>query len=321
MSLLPSQILPPNEPIGTVDEAGQVIPSFNFYLLLYNLWLNTLGNGTGLPADALIDLASADSDAIDSDAIALRRPLSSADTVAQVALLTADSPLIPPTDPVTAQVALLTADLMPTQSVDAGASPVFLAVKLGSTLRATPVAGYLESDGNLFYLTDASLTRASIQRTMFTQIASVTVANTVTETTLIGAGVGSVTLPANYGLAGKALLLEGFGYHSATGNPTIRIRIYKGATLLLDTTAVTSGNSTNNLIQIRAHITWRSTTSLFAQGFYQESGGGSNNFEMVNTAATTVNTTSEALNMTLTWGTANAGNTVTLTNLSIRECN
>lgn len=301
MSLLPEQIIPPNEPIGTVTPTGQVLASTNFYLLLYNIWLNTLGNGSGIPADALQDLASADADAVDADAIALRRPLSSAD--------------------ISAQIALLTADTAPTQNVDANASPSFLAVKLGSLLRATPVAGFLECDGSLFYLTDASLCRASIERTLFTQTASVTVGNTVTETTLIGAGVGSVTLPANYGAAGKTLLIEGFGYHSAGGNPTIRIRIYKGATLLLDTTAVTSGNNTNNLIQIRASVTWRSTTSVFAQGFYQESGGGSNNFEMVNTAATTVGTASEALNITVTWGTAAAGNTLTLTNLSVRECN
>jgi len=40
------------------------------------LWLNTLG--TGIPADQLIALESADVDAIDADAIALRRPLDNA---------------------------------------------------------------------------------------------------------------------------------------------------------------------------------------------------------------------------------------------------
>lgn len=196
----------------------------------------------------------------------------------------------------------------------------------GATVN-TPVAGALTlfpgNDGN-WYLKrpDGTVLALSIQQAvLFTQTASVTVANTLTETTLVGAGEGSMTLPANYGASGRTIILEGWGYYSATGGPTIRIRIYKGTTLLLDTTAVTSGSSTNALIQIRAVITWRSTTSVFCQGFYEESGGGSNNFEMVTTAATTVSAGAEALNVTATWGTASASDTITLTNLTVRGFN
>lgn len=321
MSLLPGQILPPSVPFGRVNDRGELIIEKNWWLLLYNLCNNALGQSGGLPASALQELAAADSDAADADAIALRAQIAA---LAQ-ALPTEGDPVPNLSDVrnalLLAQLALNAVEQVVNQSVDSNSSPKFLAVQVGSTLKTTPVAGFLESDGDLFYLTDAALFRATIERTLFTQTASVTVANTVTETTLIGTGKGSVTLPANYGQIGKTLLLEGFGYHSAGGNPTIRIRIYKGTTLLLDTTAVTSGNNTNNLVQFRAQITWRSTTSVFAQGFYQESGGGSNNFEMVTTAATTVATTSEALNITATWGTAAAGNTITLTNLTVRECN
>lgn len=195
----------------------------------------------------------------------------------------------------------------------------------GSTV-ATPAAGSLAlfpgTDGN-WYLKrpDGTVLALSVQQAvLFTQTASVAVANTLTETTLIGVGKGSVTLPANYGAAGRTLIVEGWGYHSATGSPTIQIRIYKGSTLLLDTTAVTSGTSTNALIQIRAVITWRSPTSVFCQGFYEESGG-SNNFQMVTTAPTTVAAGAEALNVTATWGTASASDTITLTNLTVRGFN
>ena len=78
MSVLPQQILPPGTPIGRVNPDGTVTIDHNWWLLLYNLWLNTLGTGAGIPADALIDLLSADIDAIDSDAIALRSPLANA---------------------------------------------------------------------------------------------------------------------------------------------------------------------------------------------------------------------------------------------------
>jgi hypothetical protein len=75
MSLLPGRILPQTEPLGTVNEDGTVIIEKNWWLLLYNLALQTLGTGAGIPADQLIDLESADLDAIDADAIALRAPL------------------------------------------------------------------------------------------------------------------------------------------------------------------------------------------------------------------------------------------------------
>lgn len=80
MSLLPGRILPQSEPIGRVNPDGTVTADTNWWLLWYNLCLQVLGAGTttGLPADALQDLASADTDAGDSDAIALRRPLDNA---------------------------------------------------------------------------------------------------------------------------------------------------------------------------------------------------------------------------------------------------
>lgn len=321
MSLLPGQIIPATAPLGRVTPNGDVIIDKNWWLLLFNIVQNSLPTAGASTDTAATLLSSTDADITDVDATSLRSPLAN---LAQ--LIPTEGDPVPSISDVRnalllAYSAVTAIEQTVNQSVDTNSSPRFLAVQIGSTLRTTPVPGFLESDGALAYFTDSDGLRASIQRTIFVQTASVTVANTVTETTLIGTGAGTVTLPANYGQSGRSLLIEGFGYHSAGGNPTIQIRIYKGTTVLLDTTAVTSGNSTNNLIQIRGHITWRSTTSIFAQGFYQESGGGSNNFEMVTTAATTVSTTSEALNITLQWGTAAVGNTVTLTNLTIRECN
>lgn len=320
MSLLPGQILPPSVPFGRVNERGELIIEKNWWLLLYNLCAQALPAQGGLPAAALQELAGTDADIADIGAIALRAQLTA---IAQ-ALPTEVDPVPKLLDVRNALLLALDAHNTPppNQSVDSNSSPKFLAVRLGSTLRITPVTGFLEFDGNLTYSTDAALLRAALMRTLFTQTTSVTVANTVTETTLIGSGIGTVTLPANYGQTGKTLLLEGFGYHSAAAAPTIRVRIYKGATLLLDTGVGNSGNSTNALIQIRAQITWRSTTSVSAQGFYQEEGTGTpNNFQMVNTAPVTVNATAEALNITVTWGTASASNTITLSNLCIRESN
>ena len=73
MSLLPGQILPQTVPIGTLSKDGKsVIIDKDWWLLIYNLCSQTLSTGQGFPADALQDLAGADTDAADSDAIVLR---------------------------------------------------------------------------------------------------------------------------------------------------------------------------------------------------------------------------------------------------------
>lgn len=126
MSLLPGQIIPPNEPIGQANETGQVIITKNWWLLLYNLWLNTIG--TGIPADQVVALESVDMDAADSDAVSLRRPLSNALLLAQEptqqvtstdlpdiarALLLAQDPLLPDSP----------AQAQPVSSITVGGSP------------------------------------------------------------------------------------------------------------------------------------------------------------------------------------------------------
>jgi hypothetical protein len=56
MSLLPQQIPPATEPIGSVNEEGKVTPDKNFWLFLYNLASQVLGNG-GATTLTLADLA------------------------------------------------------------------------------------------------------------------------------------------------------------------------------------------------------------------------------------------------------------------------
>lgn len=139
----------------------------------------------------------------------------------------------------------------------------------------------------------------------------VTVANTATETT-----VYQISLPDNFFFQGCDLRIAGMGFHSAAASPTIRIRVYKGTTILLDTGANNSGNSTNSLVELRAHITGQSGTSVWSQGYYNELGGGINSFPMINTAATTISASAEILKVTTQWGTASASNTITWTNMS-----
>ena len=158
---------------------------------------------------------------------------------------------------------------------------------------------------------------------LFTQTATGTVANTVTETSMDSTGVGSKTLPANFFVAGKKLRIVGYGIHSASGSPTLRIKVKLGSTVVLDTTAIATKNSTNEVFHMMAEITCRTTGAsgtLFAQGVYDEVGFAG--FQMVNTTTTTIDTTaSQAITVTATWGTASASNTISMTNFSVEVLN
>lgn len=144
---------------------------------------------------------------------------------------------------------------------------------------------------------------------------AVTVTNTVVETTIF-----RQPLPPAFFYKGMDVRLGGMGIHTnSVGGQTARVRVYKGSTVLLDTTAVTTGMSTNAIIEVRAHITGQSQTSVWAQGFYSEQGGGVNFFQMVNTSATAINANAENLIVTFQWGSATTSSSVTWTNLSAYE--
>lgn len=158
---------------------------------------------------------------------------------------------------------------------------------------------------------------------LFAQLASVTVANSAAETSLIGAVAGSLVIPAGSLAVGDTLKLSAFGFHSAVANPSMRVRAYLGATVILDTGVVASGNSANALWDVRANATLRQVGAggqLAAQGFYTESAGGVNLFGMVNLAAIGVDTTADlAFNLTAQWGVASPGNTITCSNLILEK--
>jgi len=186
-----------------------------------------------------------------------------------------------------------------------GSSPITTAGSFTLSVPSTfAVPGTIQTDG-----------------TLFSQTASVTVANTLTETTVIGAGQGTVTLPANYFVAGKAVRIKIYGYHSASGNPTNRIRIKLGGTTVLDTTAVASHSGANELFTIDALLICRTTGAtgtVYSLGVFTANSDGE--IGMVNTSAATIDTTGTlAIDITWQWGTADPGNTATVPILVISK--
>lgn len=159
--------------------------------------------------------------------------------------------------------------------------------------------------------------------TLFAQTANATVANSTAETTLIGTGVGAKTFLANSSEIGSSYVFLMCGYHSSVSNPNLTIRVKLGTTTILTSGSVQLGNSTNEYIEIRGEVTVRTTGAsgtIFAQGFVLMAGQGHTHFSMSNTSAITVDTTVDQISdITAQWAVANAGNTITITNFTIRK--
>lgn len=166
---------------------------------------------------------------------------------------------------------------------------------------------------------------------LFTATASATVAGTATtDTTLVGSGVGSMTLAANFLTAGKTLVVRARGYFSsdAVASQTIVVKVKIGSTTVLQSvTLAPAAAASNSPWALEGLITCRTTGSMgtvFSQGnfmlddtfdYYNVRG-------MVNTAATTIDTTASGLlDITAAWGVSDADNTITCTNITVEALN
>jgi hypothetical protein len=158
-----------------------------------------------------------------------------------------------------------------------------------------------------------------VEGVIFTSTATATVANSVAETSIIGTGVGTKTLPANFFVAGKTVRLHLRGVVSETGTPTLQIKVKYGSTVVLDSTALAlvAGIPANANWECVADITCRTTG---ATGTVQCAGNFNYQTATASSAAdhhwlpanlATIDTTaSSALDVTATWGTASASNTI-----------
>lgn len=151
---------------------------------------------------------------------------------------------------------------------------------------------------------------------IFIATANVTHANSTTETSIIGTGVGSLTLPANVLRIAKSILSDLSGFLSCTGTPTLNIRLKLGSTTIAATGAITLETGlANAILSVHALLTCRTvggsgtviasgTVSLGTKVF---------NLHPVSGAAVTIDTTaSQVLSITAEWGTMDAANTLTV---------
>lgn len=188
------------------------------------------------------------------------------------------------------------------------------------TKLTTPEVGAVEYDANNFYYTKNTAIRESIPGTLFTQTADATVTNTVTETSIIGSGVGTLTLPANFFVAGKTIRVTMSGVYStvAVTGDTVTIKVKYGTTVLASkaTTALVTGG-TNLFWASEVLITCRTAGASGAVQvsggvIYQIAGSATVEDELNNGASTTtLDTTASGLfDVTITHSAQSASNTV-----------
>jgi hypothetical protein len=149
---------------------------------------------------------------------------------------------------------------------------------------------------------------------------STIITGTTVETSLINGGVGTLTVPANVFAVGDSFRAVMGGVMNAANNQTIRVRVKAGAITLLDSGLQNLGSSViNDVFSLNVDFTIRQigtagVASIVSLGsfHYTKTNNASVQgfgFNVVNN--TTFNTTvSNTLDITVQWGSNNAGNNI-----------
>ncbi len=155
----------------------------------------------------------------------------------------------------------------------------------------------------------------------FSQTADKTIANTTTETTMFGTGVGTLTLPANSLAVGKVIRITMRGFIAmVSGNVTTRLRL--GGTLIENGATFTVTGSGTLGFELLAEITVRvigGLGSVVGGGKFDAAGGSGaayvgaeKKLDQVRAAVLIDTTIAQAIDVTHQFSVANAGNTVTI---------
>ena len=159
---------------------------------------------------------------------------------------------------------------------------------------------------------------------IYSQTTGVTVANTTTETTLIDAtnAAGSVTIPSAYWGVGRTFNIEGWMYASQLSSNTLTLKVKIGSVTIYTPTVTTIATFTNQLIYVRmicTCITTGASGTMRCEGYINTTGIAISN-QQINTADITVDTTaSNDFAITAKHSSASASNTVTITNIQIKN--
>jgi hypothetical protein len=148
---------------------------------------------------------------------------------------------------------------------------------------------------------------------------SIPITGTTTETTLINGGIGTLSVPANGFNIGDSFRAIFGGVLNTANNQTLRIRVKTGAVVLLDSGLQPITGITNNIFNLHIDFTIRtlggagvaSIVSLGAFNYVKTANGAVEGFGFNTVNNTTFDTTiSNTLDVTVQWGSNNAGNSI-----------
>lgn len=148
---------------------------------------------------------------------------------------------------------------------------------------------------------------------------STPVTNTVTETTIIDSGVGTLTVGANQFAVGDSFRADFGGVLNVGNNQTIRIRVKAGSVILADSGVQPISNITNDIWSLSINFTIRqigaatvaSIVSLGSFHYVKTVNGTVEGFSFNTVNNTTFDTTvSNTLDVTVQWGAASTSNSI-----------
>jgi len=155
---------------------------------------------------------------------------------------------------------------------------------------------------------------------LFAQTAnSVPITATTVESSLVNGGVGTMSVPANGFAVGDSFRAIVGGVVNSANNQTIRIRVKTGSVVLLDSGAQPITNITNDVFSLNVDFTVRqiggvgvaSIVSLGSFHYTKTSNASIQGFAFNVVNSTTFDTTiSNTLDITVQWGSNNAGNSI-----------
>ena len=152
---------------------------------------------------------------------------------------------------------------------------------------------------------------------------------TTVETTILGPGVGGLTVPANTFQIGDSFQASLDGIISCVGTATINVRVKTlTGVLLADTGVIALDAATSKSWLLTLYFTIRTlggagTASISSGGLFSYIKNSGTNFEgyvLTNINTTTFNTTiNNTLDVTIEWNTNNAGNSILSRNFTLTK--
>lgn len=154
------------------------------------------------------------------------------------------------------------------------------------------------------------------------------ITNTTVQTSLIGAGVGTLTVPPNSFKVGDSFVAKMCGYLSCANSETIHIRVKSDGTVIADAGVFEMKIATNKYFELTLDFTVTKigvagVAELFTNGQYSynhNSGGeiSGNNFALVTTTIFDT-TVLNVLSITAEWGLAKSANSIQSQNFVLNK--